>query len=57
MPLENFDKKKARNYHRLERGSSVMRHSCVAIAFCNKQLPAHLATTIAGRSHLVAHLH
>jgi len=42
MPLENFfDKKKARNYYSLERGSNVAR-LCVTIAVCNEQLPVRL---------------
>jgi len=52
------DKKKAKNYHNSEWRSSITRRSCVAIAACNKQLPARLVTSIIiRRQHLVARLH
>jgi len=44
------NKEKARNYHSSERGSSVTRRSCIAIATCNKQLPARQATSLAAAS-------
>jgi len=56
--LENFIlEKKMRNCHSSEPGSSVTRRSCLVIAACNKQFSARLATTIAGRPHLVMRLH
>jgi len=59
VPLENlfYDKEKVRNYHSLEQGPSVICRLCVAIAACNKQLPARLATSLTGRPHLVARLY
>jgi len=46
-----FDKKKASN--NITQNGGITCCSYVAIAACNKQLPARLATLMAGRLHLV----
>jgi len=59
MSLENFILcvKRRRETIIAQNGDPALRAARAAIAACNKQLPARLATSMIRRPHLVARLH